>query len=1461
MVLLVLMSCISGSAAAQSTEIILLPHQQSDTKVLQNGRKPFRDRLFTSFTESAEIEVVDSVQRRSALPSVSGIWNTRDETGQSNVVGEIQAQWIRQYASNLFPSDDYANAVCTDPSKDICVTGVSFTTFSDADYLTVKYSTRGDTIWTKRFNGRGNGYDEAVAVGADSAGNIYVTGYSDEGGNNVAVVTLKYDPQGNLIWENRLPDSYDSAEVPTAMAVNPDGTVYVTGYAYREGHSYDIFLVRYSGSGETDWLQYYDGVTSDVDVPTSISVREGSFLIIGGFSLRSGSGYDAIIVWFSEDGSLLWLDRYTGDGNADDYFSTVTLCENGKAIAAGASYRSSSHYDMLIIQYSASGDRDWLVLRDGSFLMDDRIVSVQADDSGNIFVTGYITTMYQKENILTLRYDSSGTVRWSSVYDGPKSFSDAAVGMAVDQIYNKIYVTGYSANAATEDRDLITLKYDYEGTILWIARYVSPTGGDDAASAIALDANGDLVVSGSSHDVGSTNDFVTIRYLNFESDHWPAWFSNGNGRNSLKTIRTDKSGYVYIAGTDTAQIITGKYDSVGSRIWLRSLGNGQSTVGSMLVNKDGDIYVAGSTRGENGKRDAVIVKYDGDGGELWSAVYRGNSAGNNYFADIAIDSAGYIYVTGTSYGEFTSADYITIKYDPDGTEVWNARFNGRLNYRDSAVAIAVTSSGNVYVTGTGIRSNSSYDYLTLKYTSDGQLAWSAYYNGPGNGGDFARAIDLDTSGNVYVTGRSYGFFTLTDYATVKYTADGEMVWVARFDGFGNSFDDPSDLVIDKEGNIYVTGIVASASTGYDIMTVKYNANGLQLWKARYNGPGNADDNPTSLSTDPEGFVYLGGSSVGDGTGRDILTIKYNPQTGAQMWTFRYDYLASNDDIGTAMVLDAFNSVYVGGNSIDATAQQGIVMLKYTTSGITDQLWTARLKGPGMSFDQGRSIITDESGNIIIGGTSVDPSSGEDFALIKYLSDGTLSESMRYNGPFFYDDDLQSIVRDSKGNIYLAGTIYKRFYPCDYGIVKYSSQGTKEWERFYNGESDSYDFVTAAAVDDSDNVILTGFSAGEQSYDYVTIKYSPSGDEQWIETYDAAGGGDDLAYAATTDKEGNILIAGLSYGGGSNSDYSIVKYSREGTLLWSQRYNGDGGFDDRIVDIAVDNSNNIYVTGWSVGSDTTYDIVTIKYDSQGETKWIRKYPGQQRSNQFAVSMILNGKNHVIVTGRQLEGTSNYADVVTLSYDTSGNLLWAQTYDGPGGGDDAPAALAVDSESAVYVTGKTRGLDDSYDFLTIKYDTSGEVRWLAHYSALHGSDDEAADIAVDGEGNVIVTGTSRGRNWRIISTVKYSSIETGVIDELQSIPDRLALDQNFPNPFNPETIIRYHIPAIRHLPQQWVTLKVYNVIGQEVETIVDKTETAGEHEVIFRPDDLPSGLYIYRLMTSGGYSLARKMLLLR
>src|SRR5262249_54802382 len=140
-------------------------------------------------------------------------------------------------------------------------------------------------------------------------------------------------------------------------------------------------------------------------------------------------------------------------------------------------------------------------------------------------------------------------------------------------------------------------------------------------------------------------------------------------------------------------------------------------------------------------------------------------------------------------------------------------------------------------------------------------AWVARYNGPGNDYDGAVAIVCDSSGNVYVTGESVGVETVADYVTIKYNSSGEEQWVARYDG--GLGDTATAMAIDSSGNVYVTGQSWSANTSnYDYATVKYNADGQEQWVARYDGPANDYDYPTGIAVDNSGNVYVTGESTG-----------------------------------------------------------------------------------------------------------------------------------------------------------------------------------------------------------------------------------------------------------------------------------------------------------------------------------------------------------------------------------------------------------------------------------------------------------------------------------------------------------------------------------------------------------------------------------------------------------------------
>jgi len=419
---------------------------------------------------------------------------------------------------------------------------------------------------------------------------------------------------------------------------------------------------------------------------------------------------------------------------------------------------------------------------------------------------------------------------------------------------------------------------------------------------------------------------------------------------------------------------------------------------------------------------AWVRRYNGPGNS-WDGAYA-----------IAVDGSGNVYVTGGSYGSGTYSDYATIKYDPDGNQLWEKRYNGPGDWDDEARAIAVDGSGNVYVTGESYDSETSYDYATIKYSANGDTAWVRRYNGPpGNWSDEARAIALDGSGNVYVTGYSYGSGTEWDYATIKYDPDGNELWVKRYNGPENYYDEALAIAVDGSGNVYVTGYSYGSGTSYDYATIKYGPDGNQLWEKRYNGPGNSSDYASAIAVDGSGNVYVTGRSAGSGTDWDYATIKYDPD-GNELWVQRYNGPSKFDDIAYAIALDGSGNVYVTGMAWISAQNQDYATIKYDQEG--NELWVRRYNGPGNSGDWAYAIALDSSGNIYVTGYSWGSGASADYATIKYDQEGNELWVRRYNGPGNSWDGASAIAVDGSGNVYVTGRSYGSGTYDDYATIKY-----------------------------------------------------------------------------------------------------------------------------------------------------------------------------------------------------------------------------------------------------------------------------------------------------------------------------------------------------------------------------------------------------------------------------------------
>lgn len=433
-----------------------------------------------------------------------------------------------------------------------------------------------------------------------------------------------------------------------------------------------------------------------------------------------------------------------------------------------------------------------------------------------------------------------------------------------------------------------------------------------------------------------------------------------------------------------------------------------------------------------------LQRYDDD----TSYSYRVASA-------IAVDSGGNVYVTGSATNP-TSYDYVTIKYASNGTASWVRSYNAN-NNADEAQSIAVDSASNVYVTGFSVDSNGAPDYATIKYDSNGNQLWVKRYNGPlTNSDDRATAIAVDSSGNVYVTGYSYSS-SGSDYATIKYDSNGNQLWASRYNGPAGE-DRANALAVDPSGNVYVTGYSTGLGTNYDYATVKYDSNGNQLWVTRYNGSANAEDRASAIGLDSSGNVTVTGYSIGGGTNSDYATVQYDA-AGNQNWVQRYNAV-NGIDHANALVVDSSGNVYVTGDSYSPFTDYDYATIKYSSGG--NQVWVSRYNGSGagVHFDMPKALALDGFGNIYVTGlTEIDAN-----------SDGT-----------FENVDYSTLKYDGSGNL----------------SATWSDTGFGIGVRNYNGSASNYDAAVGIAADPAGNVYVTGSSVS-LSFDYATIKYSPTG---------------------------------------------------------------------------------------------------------------------------------------------------------------------------------------------------------------------------------------------------------------------------------------------------------------------------------------------------------------------------------
>ena len=414
---------------------------------------------------------------------------------------------------------------------------------------------------------------------------------------------------------------------------------------------------------------------------------------------------------------------------------------------------------------------------------------------------------------------------------------------------------------------------------MWERSYNGPASNEDQALAVTTDKDGNIIVGGYSSGVGSSIDYLTIKYTPDGVGLWTNRYDGpDHGYDKIEAITTDGSGGVYVSGESGSGITTIKYAPDGTPIWSNNYTNYVSEpplLNSLAADTNGNVYMLPFEADAN---TFITVKYDLNGHPAWTNVFQSAPTSTDNAASIAVDSTGNIIVNGGSFDSGTST-ILTIKYASDGSPLWTNRYS--LVGSESGGRVLVDSQGNIIVLGDSQGGTAQHRYVLVEYSNSGALLWTNSVATAAFEGGGAPQIATDAAGNVFLVGLTPGLAAPTaDFTSFKFSNTGVPVWTNRFVDPNSGTPTLVGTATDNAGNLYWSvGSASPNGTNYNYVTLKYAAtNGTAVWTNRYNGSANGSDLPRAMTVDKAGGVYVTGASssavASSFAALDWATLKY-----------------------------------------------------------------------------------------------------------------------------------------------------------------------------------------------------------------------------------------------------------------------------------------------------------------------------------------------------------------------------------------------------------------------------------------------------------------------------------------------------------------------------------------------------------------------------------------------------------
>lgn len=780
--------------------------------------------------------------------------------------------------------------------------------------------------------------------------------------------------------------------------------------------------------------------------------------------------------------------------------------------------------------------------------------------------------------------------------------------------------------------------------------------GDDRGNGVALQTDGKIV------SVGGTNgQFGVVRY-NADGSLDNSFGSGGKvltiitSESQTTNVAIQNDGKIVVIGyvrNSTYDLAIIRYNSNGSLdtsfdtdgIVVASINTGDDLATALLIQPDGKIVVGGTTTTTHlgsvrsygvarfNSDGAFDTSFDSDGKVLTSVI-----ANTDRLTSMALQSDGKIVAVGWS-GSPTV--FSAVRYNTDGsldtTFDGDGRVTTTVNTNPAAASVAIQSDGKIVVAGNASSSGNT-DFALVRYNTNGSLDTTFDGDGRvttpiGTGTDFATSVRVQSDGKIVASGGAN--MPTEDFAVIRYNSNGSLDTTFDTDGkattnFGTAIDGLSSMAIQTDDKIIAFGYYTTSANLGDFAIARFNTNGSLDTTFDADGKQTTDVGDIgsigySVAVQTDNKIVVAGVAQIPGANK-FAVVRFNGD-GSLDNTFGTNGKAvipvsSSSETAQAVAIQSDGKIVVGGiaivgsNSVFAIARlnsDGSFDSSFDTDGIANTII-----GSSSSV---RSLTVQADGKIIAAGPAFITGNGNDFAVVRYNSDGTLDTSFDTDGIVTTNietgnsgnDLANSVAVQPDGKILVGGNGVVSG-GARFTVVRYNTNGSLDTS--FDGDGKVTTIIGSLGgmelrslkLQSDNKIVVAGRSVNGSNLDFALARYNPNGSLDTTFDTDGTvttqiGTGNEIAYSLAIQNDGKIIAGGYS-NNGTNDDFALVRYNEDGSLdttfsltnatygfdsinfNYTSSFGGDGkltidfGAADIGYGIALDGNGKIVIAGQS-----------------------------------------------------------------------------------------------------------------------------------------------------------------------------------------------------------------------------------------------------------------------------------------